>query len=201
MNYFSRKSQQMFRISFTITLSKIIYTSRQIEIKNIKKANFPNLVWRCSKQNAAWKILEIRGTTKCKLDYWSYVRIIETWKSPSRDIGRRYQKWIMQSCGIVLSFRVSSHNFWPRSTVSVDQRIIIFYIYISRLGKWKARRLTMQFKEETLSRARVFAKYKQFVKNVENKIHDRWPRISVIENNIGRVHQLLEGIWSHWDCE
>jgi hypothetical protein len=81
--------------------------------------------------------------------------------------------------------------------VSIAQRIIIKFL--SREGVKPAeilRRLTEQFKEETLSRARVFAWHKQFVEGreyVEIEGHDRRPRTSVIENSIRRVQQLLEG--------
>jgi hypothetical protein len=67
--------------------------------------------------------------------------------------------------------------------VSLAQRIIIKFL--SREGVKPAdilRRLTEQFKEETRSRARVFAWHKQFVEgreHVENEGHDRRPRTSV----------------------
>jgi hypothetical protein len=75
--------------------------------------------------------------------------------------------------------------------VSIAQRIIIKFL--SREGVKPAEilmRLTEQFKEETLSRARVFVWHKQFVKgreHVENEGHDRRPRTSVTENNFLRV--------------
>jgi hypothetical protein len=76
------------------------------------------------------------------------------------------------------------------------QHIIIKFLF--REGVKPAeilRRLTEQFKEETLSRARVFVWHKQFVEShehVENEGHDRRPRNRVTEN-IRRVQQLLEG--------
>jgi hypothetical protein len=65
---------------------------------------------------------------------------------------------------------------------SVAQRTTIKFL--SREGVKPAqilRRLTEQFKEETLSRARVFAWHKHFVEgreHVENEGHDRRPRAS-----------------------
>jgi hypothetical protein len=71
--------------------------------------------------------------------------------------------------------------------VSVAQLIIIKFL--SREGVKPAeilRRLTELFKEEALSRARVFAWHKQFVEGcelVENEGHDCQPRTSVTEQH------------------
>jgi hypothetical protein len=79
--------------------------------------------------------------------------------------------------------------------VSVAQRITIKFL--SQEGVKPAeilRRLTEQFKEQILSRARVFAWHKQFVEgreHVENEDHDRRPCTSVTENDIRFVQQLM----------
>jgi hypothetical protein len=67
--------------------------------------------------------------------------------------------------------------------VSVVQRIIIKFLSWEGVKPAEIlRRLTEQFKEETLSRAQVFAWHKQFVEgreHVENEGHDRRPRTSM----------------------
>jgi len=81
--------------------------------------------------------------------------------------------------------------------VSVARRVIIKFLVQEGVNPTEIfGRLTKQFKEETLSRARVFARHKQFTEGrerVENESHDRRPRTSVTGNNIRRVRQLLEG--------
>jgi hypothetical protein len=79
--------------------------------------------------------------------------------------------------------------------VSVGQRIIIKFL--SREGVKPAeilRRLTEQFKEEALSRARLFAWHKQFVEgreHVENEGHARRPRTSVTEKTFAVFNNFL----------
>jgi hypothetical protein len=78
---------------------------------------------------------------------------------------------------------------------SVAQRIIIKFL--SGEGVKPAqifRRFTEQFKEETLSRARVFAWHKHFVEgreHVENEGHDRRPRTSVTAGQLATVFYRL----------
>jgi len=81
--------------------------------------------------------------------------------------------------------------------VSVAQRIIIKFLAQEVVNPTEIfGRLTKQFKEETLSRARMFAWHKQFTEGrerVENESHDRQSRTSITGNNIRRVRQLFEG--------
>jgi predicted DNA-binding transcriptional regulator len=77
--------------------------------------------------------------------------------------------------------------------VSIAQRINIKFL--SREGVKPAeilRRLTEQFKEETLSRVRVFAWHKQFVE-VVSTLRMRAMIADPTDNNIRRVQQFLEG--------
>lgn len=80
---------------------------------------------------------------------------------------------------------------------SIAQRIIIKFLAAEGVKPAEIlRRLTVQFGEETLSRARVFAWHKQFVEGrdrVQNESHDRRPRSSITADNISRVRQLIEG--------
>jgi histone-lysine N-methyltransferase SETMAR len=91
--------------------------------------------------------------------------------------------------------------------VSVAQRIIIKFL--SGEGVKPAeilRRLTEQFKEETLSRAQVFAWHKHFVEgreHVENEGHDRRPSTSLTAGQLARSWQLFFFGWHgllHIDC-
>lgn len=80
---------------------------------------------------------------------------------------------------------------------SIAQRIVIKFLAAEGVKPAEIlRRLTAQFGEETLSRARVFAWHKQFVEGrerVENECHDRRPRTSITAGNIDSVRQLVEG--------
>lgn len=80
---------------------------------------------------------------------------------------------------------------------SIAQRIVIKFLAAEGVKPAEIlRRLTAQFGEETLSRARVFAWHKQFVEGrerVENESHDRRPRTSITAGNIDSVRQLVEG--------
>lgn len=79
---------------------------------------------------------------------------------------------------------------------SIAQRVIIKFLAAEGVKPAEIlRRLTAQFGEETLSRARVFAWHKQFVEGrdrVENESHDRRPRTSITANNISSVRRLIE---------
>lgn len=79
---------------------------------------------------------------------------------------------------------------------SIAQRVIIKFLAAEGAKPTEIlRRLTAQFGEETLSRARVFAWHKQFVEGrdrVENESHDRRPRTSIKANNISSVRRLIE---------
>jgi len=79
---------------------------------------------------------------------------------------------------------------------SIAQRVIITFLAPEGVKPAEIlRRLTAQFGEETLSRARVFAWHKQFVEGrdrVENESHDRRPRTSVTVNKINSIRQLIE---------
>ncbi|XP_056636775.1 protein GVQW3-like [Diorhabda sublineata] len=80
---------------------------------------------------------------------------------------------------------------------SIAQRIVIKFLAAEGVKPAEIlRRLTAQFGEKTLSRARVFAWHKQFVEGrerVENESHDRTPRTSITAGNIDSVRQLVEG--------
>lgn len=80
---------------------------------------------------------------------------------------------------------------------SIAQRIVIKFLAAEGVKPAEIlRRLTAQFGEETLSRARVFAWHKHFVEGrerVENESHDRRPRTSITAGNIDSVRQLVEG--------
>ncbi|XP_057658478.1 histone-lysine N-methyltransferase SETMAR-like [Diorhabda carinulata] len=80
---------------------------------------------------------------------------------------------------------------------SIAQRIVIKFLAAEGVKPAEIlRRLTAQFGEKTLSRARVFAWHKQFVEGrerVENESHDRRPRTSITAGNIDSVRQLVEG--------
>lgn len=80
---------------------------------------------------------------------------------------------------------------------SIAQRIVIKFLAAEGVKPAEIlRRLSAQFGEETLSRARVFAWHKQFVEGrerVENQSHDRRPRSSITAGNIDSVRQLVEG--------
>lgn len=79
---------------------------------------------------------------------------------------------------------------------SIAQRVVIKFLAAEGVKPAEIlRRLTAQFGEETLSRARVFAWHKQFVggrDHVENESHNRRPRTSIAENNISCVGRLIE---------
>ncbi|XP_060822306.1 histone-lysine N-methyltransferase SETMAR-like [Bombus pascuorum] len=80
--------------------------------------------------------------------------------------------------------------------LSVAQRIIIKFLTHEGVKPIEIlQRLTAQFGDQTLSRARVFAWHKKFKEGrelVENVEHDRRPRTSITEENIRTIRELLE---------
>lgn len=88
---------------------------------------------------------------------------------------------------------------------SIAQRVIIKFLAAEGVKPAEIlRRLTAQFGEETLSRARVFAWHKQFVggrDHVENESHNRRPRTSITANNIRSVARLIEDDRRHTTSE
>lgn len=128
--------------------------------------------------------------------YWeveSEMRNMEIWGSTllevldgdTRSEKRRQTELFALSWGI-------SYDVWTRCTCSCCAG---YYHYVYRPERCGGRRIS-SFKEEALSKDRLFAYNQQFMKDPEpdkNMCHDRPPYTSITDNNIPLVKKLLEG--------